>query len=759
MEWYFATLASALHLIFQVNAALHHGWRGQDFTIHLNFIKLATAQPLQFLTHYTDLRTNPPLFHYLASLVYKATGAIHYLEVIALISACLNLTALLLLYGAIRDLFESMAIRLACLILLLFLPFAMIHAEVLAADALATPVFFLAVCALVRIATGKAQSRAAYISHLAGLCAALLVGVGVKFTFGSLLIATVLCVLVLERARLLTRRRALLAVALVVILPGGTALFELATYLHDQVYRAGLNSRAREMNFRSVLFFRPHDVDILGAPGYYSPAAEQSPAASETTTQNYNLLMSNKHSYLALLHLGMYTDLLDIYQNPPGTRSRANQRKMALAVKAGIPFSLCMLLLTPVMGFRSLYRTIIARKAEMSVIAIMSLAAGLFFLNIALPMPFATNAYSAGYWTPRLVAPALLSFAVITFAAIDGLLRGRSKAWGYAILLAVVGQATLHASFLWPWGITSAEPGPAAPLMEAASFPSDAIVIEAESFSAGNVVPDFVHYGVGIGVIISPRYPAYAEYRVRIPSSGGYELFARFASAESRALSVWADGEQSPLAVATDPTGGYGPSDQRWQRAGTVELAAGVHTVRVASVGPFPCLDKIALVPVWYVTAANDRPAKEAANTVGVPINELLDDPHFPKHTLILEAERFSRGNAVVDYGSYGQGIGVVVTASVVPAFVEYDLKLPSDGDYDLYIRYATAEPRPMTVTVNGREITASACSAATGGWDPSRQRWQKAGSFYLAAGSNRLRLSRAGVFPAIDKIALRPSR
>jgi hypothetical protein len=101
----------------------------------------------------------------------------------------------------------------------------------------------------------------------------------------------------------------------------------------------------------------------------------------------------------------------------------------------------------------------------------------------------------------------------------------------------------------------------------------------------------------------------------------------------------------------------------------------------------------------------------------------------------------------------------VVVTASVVPAFVEYDLKVPSEGHYDMYIRYAAAEPRPMTVAVNGREITESACSEVTGGWDPSRQRWQKAGSFYLAAGSNRLRLSRSGVFPAIDKIALRPSR
>ena len=158
----------------------------------------------------------------------------------------------------------------------------------------------------------------------------------------------------------------------------------------------------------------------------------------------------------------------------------------------------------------------------------------------------------------------------------------------------------------------------------------------------------------------------------------------------------------------------------------------------------------------WYVTTANTQSAKDSVNP---PIEQLLDDPHFPKGTLILEAERFSRGNAVADWGPFGLGIGVVDTPTVVPAFVEYDLTPPSEGDYDLYIRYASALPRPMTVTLNDRVITVNACSQATGGWHPPWQFWQKAGSFHLAAGSSRLRLSRDSVFPHIDKIALRPSR
>jgi hypothetical protein len=161
----------------------------------------------------------------------------------------------------------------------------------------------------------------------------------------------------------------------------------------------------------------------------------------------------------------------------------------------------------------------------------------------------------------------------------------------------------------------------------------------------------------------------------------------------------------------------------------------------------------------WYVMAANTQSARETVNADDALIEKLLADPHFPKGTLILEAEKFSRGNAVADYATFGRGIGVVVTPSVVPAFVEYDLPRASEGDYDLYIRYASAEPRPMTVTLNDRVITIAACSQATGGYDPSKQLWQKAGSLHLAADSNRLRLSRSGVFPAMDKIALRHSR
>lgn len=168
-----------------------------------------------------------------------------------------------------------------------------------------------------------------------------------------------------------------------------------------------------------------------------------------------------------------------------------------------------------------------------------------------------------------------------------------------------------------------------------------------------------------------------------------------------------------------------------------------------------PLVEKVLGGLSWYITATNTQAAKEVANAVDVPPNELLYDPRFPTGTLVLEAERFSRGNGVANYDTFGRGIGVVVSGSAFPSFVEYDLNLRSEGDYDLYIRYAAEVARPMRVAINGREVTASACSQATGGWDPSRQRWQKAGSFHLAAGSNVLRLSRNAAFPAIDKIAL----
>src|SRR5205085_5247887 len=77
-----------------------------------------------------------------------------------------------------------------------------------------------------------------------------------------------------------------------------------------------------------------------------------------------------------------------------------------------------------------------------------------WFLNIVAFLPFIPGAYNAGYWLPRLIAPALLGFFLVAFVFLDRL-RKISRSLQIAVVVLVVIQSTLNASFLWPsrsWG-------------------------------------------------------------------------------------------------------------------------------------------------------------------------------------------------------------------------------------------------------------------------------------------------------------------
>jgi hypothetical protein len=126
------------------------------------------------------------------------------------------------------------------------------------------------------------------------------------------------------------------------------------------------------------------------------------------------------------------------------------------------------------------------------------------------------------------------------------------------------------------------------------------------------------------------------------------------------------------------------------------------------------------------------------------------------RDAVIVEAEQFARGNAAIDMDRYGRGIGVIVSHGS-PTFVEYDV-VAKAIEYEIDIRCASMEERPVRLTVNGALATSHACDTPTGSWEPIGQAWRPAAVVGLRAGVNILRLERlAGPFPHIDKIRLIP--
>lgn len=141
------------------------------------------------------------------------------------------------------------------------------------------------------------------------------------------------------------------------------------------------------------------------------------------------------------------------------------------------------------------------------------------------------------------------------------------------------------------------------------------------------------------------------------------------------------------------------------------------------------------------------------------PVVSLADSPAQPGEPsrIVVEAEKYDRGNVNRDFVAYGQGIGVIHSPGTPPDFAEWDVNLPESGVYQIELRYAAAEPRPVRLLLNSRIIRENAAGQVTGSWQPDGQRWEAQGRFRLQAGKNTLRIERDSYIPHFDKILLVP--
>jgi hypothetical protein len=127
-----------------------------------------------------------------------------------------------------------------------------------------------------------------------------------------------------------------------------------------------------------------------------------------------------------------------------------------------------------------------------------------------------------------------------------------------------------------------------------------------------------------------------------------------------------------------------------------------------------------------------------------------------PANAIAIDSRKFSSGNVVVDNSTFGAGIGAIVSP-VYPAHVEYDVPLRNAGRYELRIRCASLDPRPVTVLINGALAARNGCPEPTGGYDPTHQQWQVVGAYGFNAQINTIRLESNGPFPVVNKLALVP--
>ena len=97
-----------------------------------------------------------------------------------------------------------------------------------------------------------------------------------------------------------------------------------------------------------------------------------------------------------------------------------------------------------------------------------------------------------------------------------------------------------------------------------------------------------------------------------------------------------------------------------------------------------------------------------------------------------------------------------IETLNPTMQWVRYKFEVPKSGRYRLEAFYSADEKSPLTVQVNGTNVTDEALNARTGGWGLQYRRWEPMATFDLRDGLNFLRITRKeGNFPRIDKFRL----
>ncbi|MBT4694548.1 MAG: DUF1549 domain-containing protein, partial [Planctomycetaceae bacterium] len=154
------------------------------------------------------------------------------------------------------------------------------------------------------------------------------------------------------------------------------------------------------------------------------------------------------------------------------------------------------------------------------------------------------------------------------------------------------------------------------------------------------------------------------------------------------------------------------------------------------------------LISASKFISVTSKPLADGHNVIG----NFIRDGIAVENSLVWEAEKFQRGTLEAETTNYGKDIGVLLHQG----YAEYDIDIEAAGDYQLELRYAAVDSRPMVLSINGTVVDSDVAAHTTGTWFADSQTWFVEGIFALQAGENVIRLAReGGPVPHVDKILL----
>ena len=420
------------------------GYCGQDFDYHYNLL-------VGFPQTYSYKYTNPPALYLIGQMLGAFFSSVWMLEITALAMLIANTLSLRVWYAIIRRIIANPDLRYAALLLSAFVPFRVVHSVVFAADALTIPIFVGVAWSAIRLFEAPAHPLRTWLTIAAWLTA----GVVSKYTFVGLIPALV--VVAFHQAVVQGSARARLVVA-------ATAVVCLLIPLRAFLAQMDLSTKAQgttmvgqwvgpgedaEMRRRDLVVPKRRDLELFTAPEYF----------------RHRLYEPRTYSYPALLHLATFTDVLDFFQqkvdiarhfvthqqqDPDLVRARSVTQRSRVAVVMSLPFSVLALIGTVLIGVGSALRLVLNRGPISTTLAIVTMLALGFYGTVIANITRVVGAYTAGYWLPRLVMPAVLTFLILGLVLVDRWLErsrfGRSPRLARAALAYVAAMCLLYLS-------------------------------------------------------------------------------------------------------------------------------------------------------------------------------------------------------------------------------------------------------------------------------------------------------------------------
>jgi len=432
--WWACGLGVSLAL--SVLAAFRGGYTGPDCYTH--FARLVGQSPIfDFGT------TSPPIYYLLGRVLFSLLGnADAFPIILSIVQATTNTLALWWFFVYTERRFSSHLIHFGLVLFLAFLPVRIIHASTLGTDSTTIPLFVLLLFLFDRFLSEEYFT----LKNASFLGLGLALAVWTKYSFMALIPAIFLLVAWLwaERRWKLEQFLAICAVSL--ILPSALALHSFWASSRVHGYNTEKHwltkGEAPDMDSGDLFSIKAKDIELFRAPEYFRS----------------EIRAPHRHSYLGLVHLGVFTDSMNLFQLPPAgkdlrevwvpddkTRLPLKIPVMQASMILGMLWTILALIGAPwrlVCAFRGLLSEGLERE---DVVTILGVA---FFLLMFLPIPFVSRGALFGYWTPRLILPSLLFFSLAAFLFIDRkIARGSKRIAGIFFILVLV-QSLIEAGML-----------------------------------------------------------------------------------------------------------------------------------------------------------------------------------------------------------------------------------------------------------------------------------------------------------------------